>query len=87
MRRHEQRTTLAIATERARPVGLVVSVPCSRLLSGIGSARGLRLLVAATRVKDRRLRLFREHEISLEAVLAAACLPLIHHAVEIGGEW
>jgi NTE family protein len=56
-------------------------------LSGIGSARGLRLLVAATRVKDGGLRPFREHEISLEAVPASACLPLIHHAIEIEGEW
>jgi NTE family protein len=56
-------------------------------LSGIGSARGLRLLVAATRVKDGGLRLFHEHKISLEAVLASACLPLIPHAVEIQGEW
>jgi len=46
----------------------------------------VRLLVAATRVKDGRLRLFRENEITLEALLASACLPLHHHAVEIDGE-
>jgi NTE family protein len=47
----------------------------------------VRLLVAATRVKDGKLRLFREDKITLEAVLASACLPLIHHAVEIEGDW
>ncbi len=47
----------------------------------------VRLLIAATRVSDGRLRLFREHEITLEAVLASACLPQLHHAVEIDGEW
>jgi NTE family protein len=45
------------------------------------------LLLATTRVTDGRLRLFREHEISVEAVLASACLPQLHHAVEIDGEW
>ena len=51
------------------------------------AASPVRLLIAATRVKDGSLRLFREDEITLEAVLASACLPLIHHAVEIDGEW
>lgn len=46
----------------------------------------VRLLVAATRVRDGQLRLFREDEITLEAVLASACLPQISHAVEIDGE-
>jgi NTE family protein len=51
------------------------------------AASPVRLLIAATRVKDGSLRLFREDEITLETVLASACLPLIHHAVEIEGEW
>jgi NTE family protein len=50
-------------------------------------ASPVRLLIAATRVTDGRLRLFREHEITPEAVLASACLPQLHHAVEIEGEW
>jgi NTE family protein len=49
-------------------------------------ASPVRLLIATTRVRDGSLRLFREDEISLEAVLASACLPHIHHAVEIDGE-
>jgi len=46
-----------------------------------------RLLIAATRVKDGRVRIFGTDEISLDAVLASACLPLLQHAVEIDGEW
>lgn len=46
----------------------------------------LRLLIATTRIADGKLRIFREKEISLEVILASACLPLIHHAVSIEGE-
>jgi NTE family protein len=46
----------------------------------------LRLLVAATRVKDGKLRLFRGKDVTLDAVLASACLPLLHHAVDLDGE-
>jgi NTE family protein len=48
--------------------------------------RPIPLLIAATRVSDGRLRLFREDEITAEAVLASCCLPRLHHAVEIDGE-
>ncbi len=51
------------------------------------AASPIRLLIATTRVKDGRLRLFRDDEITLEAVLASTCLPHLHHAVEIEGEW
>ncbi len=43
------------------------------------------LLIAATDVATGRARLFRRHELTVEAVLASACLPTIHHAVEIDG--
>jgi NTE family protein len=46
---------------------------------------GVELLIAATDVATGRARLFRRHEISVEAVLASACLPTVHHAVEIDG--
>jgi NTE family protein len=49
-------------------------------------ARPLRLLVSATKVSDGSLRLFSERDISLDAILASSCLPLMHHAVEIDGE-
>lgn len=49
-------------------------------------ASPVRLLIALTRVRDGRLRLVREHEVTLEAVLASACLPHLQHAVEFEGE-
>jgi Predicted esterase of the alpha-beta hydrolase superfamily len=49
-------------------------------------ASPVRLLIAATRVTDGSVRLFREHELTVDAVLASACLPLLQPAVEIDGE-
>lgn len=43
------------------------------------------LLIAATHVASGRARIFRHDEITLEAVLASACLPTMHHAVDIDG--
>lgn len=43
------------------------------------------LLIAATDVETGRARLFRRHELTVEAVLASACLPTLHHAVLIEG--
>jgi NTE family protein len=62
---------------------LVEEVDFARLRA----ASPVRLLIAATQVKDGRLRLFREHEITVDAVLASTCLPQLHHAIEIDGEW
>lgn len=50
------------------------------------AASPVRLLIAATRVRDGHARLFREDEVTLDAVLASACLPFLQHAVEIDGE-
>jgi NTE family protein len=51
-------------------------------------ARGttLRLMIAATRVSDGQSRIFRDAEITIDAVLASACLPLLHRAIEIDGD-
>lgn len=46
----------------------------------------MRLFVAATQAATGRLRLFETHELSVDAALASACLPTLHHAVEIDGE-
>jgi NTE family protein len=43
------------------------------------------LLIAATHVSTGRARLFRRDELTVEAVLASACLPVMHQAVEIDG--
>lgn len=45
-----------------------------------------RLHVGATHVNTGKLRLFREHELQLDMLLASACLPRIHHTVAIDGE-
>ena len=45
----------------------------------------IELLIAATEVSTGRVRLFRRHEMTVEAVLASACLPTLHHAVGIDG--
>ena len=43
------------------------------------------LFVAATRLADSALRVFREHELGVEVLLASACLPRWHRTVEIDG--
>jgi NTE family protein len=45
-----------------------------------------RLLIAATRVSTASLRIFRNEELTVEAILASACLPLLHQSIEIDGE-
>ncbi len=45
-----------------------------------------RLCIAATRVRDGRLRLFDNDELDADALLASACLPMLHHAIERDGE-
>jgi NTE family protein len=44
------------------------------------------LLIAATRVHDGECRIFREHELTADMVLASSCLPTLHHAIKIDGE-
>jgi NTE family protein len=46
----------------------------------------LKLFVAATHVGSGTLRLFRTRQLTLDMLLASACLPSLHHAVEINGE-
>lgn len=46
----------------------------------------IKLFIAATQVSTGTLKLFRTKQLSLDAVLASACLPALHHAVEIDGE-
>jgi len=45
-----------------------------------------KLFVGATQVNTGKLRVFREGELTVDVLLASACLPRIHHAVEIDGE-
>jgi NTE family protein len=43
------------------------------------------MLIAATEVATGEARLFRREEMTVDAILASACLPALHHAVEIDG--
>jgi NTE family protein len=45
-----------------------------------------RLFVSATNVRSGKIKVFENHELSSDAVLASACLPYIFQAVEIDGE-
>ncbi|MGF1659078.1 MAG: patatin-like phospholipase family protein [Rubrimonas sp.] len=46
----------------------------------------VKLFITATNVRTGRGRVFRRHEITPEVLLASACLPTLHKAVEIDGE-
>jgi len=45
-----------------------------------------KLFVGATHAGSGKLRVFREDELTVDVLLASACLPKIHHAVEIDGD-
>jgi len=45
-----------------------------------------KLFIGATQVNTGKLRIFRESELNVDVLLASACLPMSHHAVEIEGE-
>jgi len=65
--------------------------PLRRLLSDninfeqLRRASPIGLIISATEVRTGRARHFRSGELAVEAVLASACLPTLHHAVEIDG--
>jgi NTE family protein len=46
----------------------------------------VKLFLAATNANTGKLRLFRNHELQADAVLASACLPTMHRSVVIDGE-
>ena len=48
--------------------------------------REIRLFATATNVETGKVRVFETHEMSVEVLLASACLPLLFRAVEIDGE-
>lgn len=50
---------------------------------GFGTARGPEFFVAATCVRTGRLRVFGGRQVTVEAVLASACLPTLFRAIEI----
>jgi NTE family protein len=50
------------------------------------SSSPFKLFVGTTQVNTGKLRVFRENELNVDVLLASACLPMIHHPVEIDGE-
>lgn len=50
---------------------------------GIREKAPCELLISATNVETGRARIFRRSELTVDVVLASACLPLLHHAVTI----
>jgi len=49
-------------------------------------ASPVKLFIATTQAQTGKLRLFRNAELSAEALMASACLPTVHRAIEIEGE-
>lgn len=66
--------------------------PLREVLSGLVDFEGLRrqtyirLFVAATHVRSGRIRIFHNTDLTPDVILASACLPHVHHAIEIEGE-
>ena len=46
-----------------------------------------KLFICATNVKTGKIRIFKEDELSIDAILASACLPKLFQAVEVEGEY
>jgi NTE family protein len=49
-------------------------------------AEGIKLFVVATNVRTGKQKIFRRQEMTVDMVLASACLPFVYQAVEIDGE-
>ncbi|MCX7172820.1 MAG: patatin-like phospholipase family protein [Proteobacteria bacterium] len=50
------------------------------------SGSPVKLFIAATHANSGKLRMFRSSELSVDAIMASACLPSIHHPIMIDGE-
>ena len=45
----------------------------------------MKVFISATRVSDGALKIFPREELTLDALLASACIPSVHHSVEVDG--
>lgn len=52
----------------------------------VHACSGVKLFIAATNVFTGKIRVFSREEVTLDAVMASACLPQLYQAVEIDGE-
>jgi NTE family protein len=81
--------TRGLPRDQVNPLGLN---PLRGVLDGLldpsafGKPGAPALVVSATRVRTGEARLFRDAEVTAEALLASACLPQVFPAVEIDGE-
>jgi NTE family protein len=55
-------------------------------MEAVRACRALRIFVTATNVRTGRPRIFSQNDLSLDALLASACLPHLYQAVEIDGD-
>ncbi|HWG03495.1 MAG TPA: patatin-like phospholipase family protein [Beijerinckiaceae bacterium] len=51
----------------------------------LNARSNISLLIAATRVEDGRLHIFRNGDLDADKILASACLPSLHHTVYVDG--
>jgi NTE family protein len=54
--------------------------------AGLRQSSPVKLFIAATHANSGKLRIFRNPELSVDTLLASACLPTIHRAIVIDGE-
>jgi NTE family protein len=52
----------------------------------VHNCKDIKLFISATNVRSGKIKLFRGRDVTADAVMASACLPLIFQAVEIDGE-
>jgi NTE family protein len=62
---------------------LARSIDCERLRA---DAAPVKLFISATNVRTGKIKVFENREMSIDAVLASACVPFLFQAVEIDGE-
>ncbi len=56
-------------------------------LERLQHATAIKLFICATNVKTNRLKIFKNADLTVDSFLASACLPQLHRAVEIEGEY
>lgn len=54
--------------------------------SKLPDCKSTKMFICATNVRTNKIKIFKNEEISVDAVMASACLPQLFQAVEIGGE-
>lgn len=55
-------------------------------IEALRACQAMRVFVSATNVRTGRARIFSQQDLSLDALLASACLPSLYQAVEIDGD-